>query len=146
MVPSPAGYRQAKGSCLDMASSRPTRRRQAARPGAGPTRGCWLGGLLTLCFQVLSSRALYNSLFSRLSPKTSRLRSGVTSRSRSSCCRDGVQVLHQSFQVGHLFGQLIWFIALQKREHCYQAQSKQPSRRRAHRETSKRQVVSDKTA
>lgn len=126
------------------ASSRLTGRRQVARPGASPTRGHWPGGLLTLCSQVLSSGALYNSLISRLSPKTSRLGPGVTSRSRWSRCRDGVQVLHQSFQVGHLFGQLIWFIALRKRERCYRARSKQPSRSRAHGKRSQCRGMSGK--
>lgn len=66
------------GSCPTQAASRPTRRRQAAvagQPHAGRRQVC----MLTLCSQVLSSCPLYNSLFSRLSPKTSELRAGVTS-------------------------------------------------------------------
>lgn len=42
--------------------------------------------------------------------------SGVMSWWRWSCCSDGIKVLHESFQVGHLFGQLIWFVALWERE------------------------------
>lgn len=38
--------------------------------------------------------------------------SGVMSWWRWSCCSDGIKVLHKSFQVGHLFGQLIRFIIL----------------------------------
>lgn len=44
------------------------------------------------------------------------IRFGVMSWWRWSCCSDGIKVLHKSFQVGHLFGQLIWFIILWEME------------------------------
>jgi hypothetical protein len=47
MVPSPAGYQQAKGSCPTWVSSRMTRRRQVAMPGVA--RAAVMAGLLAHC-------------------------------------------------------------------------------------------------